>query len=377
MTDAALDDAGLAGLLSALWARGYTVIGPTARDGAVVLEALDPRDGLDALPAGWGDEQGPGRYRLRERGDRARFGQAVGPQTARRWMTPPRETLWRARREAGSFVIESSAPPAEKLALLGIRPCDLAAIGVQDRVQGHREQRDPRYAARRQDLLLIAVNCTAPAATCFCTSMGGDPQASAGFDLALTEVLDEDGAPRYRVAVGSPVGAELLAETPHADADQALVDAAEAGLAEARATLAGGRQLDPASVAAVRAAAGDEGAWSALGERCMACANCTMVCPTCFCTAIEDVTTLEGDASRERRWDSCFSSSFSYIHGGAVRTSIGARYRQWITHKLSTWHDQFGESGCVGCGRCISWCPVGIDLVAEANRITESGDGAD
>ncbi len=95
-----------------------------------------------------------------------------------------------------------------------------------------------------------------------------------------------------------------------------------------------------------------------------------MACPTCFCTTVEDATDLDGaTAERRERWDSCFTSDFSYIHGGAVRPSTGARYRHWITHKLAGWVDQFGSMGCVGCGRCITWCPVGIDITAEVRAL--------
>lgn len=98
-----------------------------------------------------------------------------------------------------------------------------------------------------------------------------------------------------------------------------------------------------------------------------------MVCPTCFCTGVEDVTALAGDVTeRVRKWDSCFTADFSYQHGGVVRESTKSRYRQWLTHKLSSWVDQFGSSGCVGCGRCITWCPTGIDLTAEVAAIAES-----
>ena len=112
--------------------------------------------------------------------------------------------------------------------------------------------------------------------------------------------------------------------------------------------------------------------WDNVAGRCLTCANCTMVCPTCFCTTVEDVTDVTGDhAERWRRWDSCFTQSFSYIHGGSVRTSAKSRYRQWMTHKLASWIDQFGSSGCVGCGRCITWCPVGIDITEEVRAIRE------
>ncbi|MEU5265530.1 4Fe-4S dicluster domain-containing protein [Amycolatopsis sp. NPDC021455] len=110
--------------------------------------------------------------------------------------------------------------------------------------------------------------------------------------------------------------------------------------------------------------------WEEVASRCLTCANCTMVCPTCFCTTTEDVTDLSGEhAERHQRWASCFELDFSYVHGGSVRTSGASRYRQWFSHKLGTWHEQFGTSGCVGCGRCIAWCPAGIDITEEAAKL--------
>jgi sulfhydrogenase subunit beta (sulfur reductase) len=113
-----------------------------------------------------------------------------------------------------------------------------------------------------------------------------------------------------------------------------------------------------------------------VASRCLGCANCTLACPTCFCASVSDTTDLEGEtAARVRRWDSCFTLDHSYIHGGSVRASLRARYRQWLTHKLASWIDQFGVSGCVGCGRCITWCPVGIDITEEVAAI-RARDGA-
>jgi ferredoxin len=101
-----------------------------------------------------------------------------------------------------------------------------------------------------------------------------------------------------------------------------------------------------------------------------------MACPTCFCSSVEDTSDLTGEhAERWQKWDSCFNPDFSYIHGGEVRKTTASRYRQWMTHKLSTWFDQFGTSGCVGCGRCITWCPVGIDLTEEVRKMRQAEGG--
>jgi sulfhydrogenase subunit beta (sulfur reductase) len=134
-----------------------------------------------------------------------------------------------------------------------------------------------------------------------------------------------------------------------------------------------GRTLDTADIKALLYRNYEHPRWDNAAARCLTCGNCTMVCPTCFCTTVEDVTDLKGEhAERWQKWDSCFTMDFSYIHGGIIRSSPKARYRQWMTHKLATWIDQFGTSGCVGCGRCITWCPVAIDITEEVRAIRES-----
>ncbi|MBZ0254314.1 MAG: 4Fe-4S dicluster domain-containing protein, partial [Candidatus Methylomirabilis sp.] len=131
-----------------------------------------------------------------------------------------------------------------------------------------------------------------------------------------------------------------------------------------------GRSLNTDGVKELLYANAEHPRWAETAERCLSCANCTMVCPTCFCSTVEDVSDLSGEAAeRRRKWDSCFTMDFSYLVGGSVRGSGAARYRQWMTHKLGSWIDQFGTSGCVGCGRCIAWCPVGIDITEEAEAL--------
>jgi ferredoxin len=354
---AILDRGGLERLLRLLREDGWTPIGPTLRDGAIVYDEIA---GVADLPAGVGDAQRPGQYRLVERDDRALFGFAAPLTSWKQFLQPPRELLYRVHRdgERPCFAAEPPAPP--RLALVGARACELAAIAVQDRVLG---AADPGYAARRASLLVVAVHCTTPAATCFCASLGTGPRASGGFDLALTELVS-GAQSSFLVESGSARGEALRARLPLAPASVAQREAAAAAVERAACQA---RRVDPVGLPAALQASLDHPRWDDVARRCLACGNCTLVCPTCFCTTVESRSALATDAPVEhwRRWDSCFSPGFSYIHGGSVRSSVRARYRQWLTHKLGSWVAQFGTLGCVGCGRCLTWCPASIDLTAE------------
>jgi sulfhydrogenase subunit beta (sulfur reductase) len=359
---------GLEGLYQSLVAEGYRVIGPAVQDGAIVLRELCS---AAELPFGWGVRLEPGGYQLRRRDDEAAFGHSAGPQSWKRFLHPPRERLWSAARTPDGFELSDEAADGEppSYAFLGVRPCDLRAIAIQDRVLA---QPGSRYAARRARLLIVAVNCTEPGETCFCTSMGTGPGADQGYDLALTEMADEGGH-RFLVEVGSERGADVLQQVPSEPAGEATVRKARSGVAAAADRM--GRQLETADLRELMAGSHQAARWDDVAARCLTCGNCTMACPTCFCTTIEDTTDLTGDhAERWERWDSCFDLDFSYLHGGGVRKSAKSRYRQWLTHKLGTWHDQFGSSGCVGCGRCIVWCPVGIDLTEEVKALRAERD---
>ncbi len=363
---------GLGRLLAALQADGREVIGPTPRDGAV---CLGPVRSVDDLPVGLTDEQAPGHYRLVPRDDGALFGFNAGPHAFKRSLLLPEVTLVRLRRSAGDIQVVSGPPPAKRLAFLGVRACDLAALGIHDHVLADGPHADADYAARRADLFVIAVQCGKAGGTCFCVSMGTGPKATAGFDLALTELLDSPH--RFVVEVGSPAGAALLGRLDPAPEPAPPGDVAEAEAIVQRTAGQMGRTLDTHGLPERLQANPEHPRWAEVATRCLGCTNCTMVCPTCFCTTVEDRTDLTGtEAERTRRYDSCFSEQFAYVHGGTVRPSLSARYRQWLTHKLSTWHDQFGTSGCVGCGRCITFCPVGIDITEEAAAVGRPPSGA-
>jgi ferredoxin len=351
-------------LFGALGRRGYTVVGPTVRDRAIVYDVV--RSAAD-LPVGWGDEQDGGRYRLRRRADDALFGYVVGPHSWKRFQLAPDALLWRARVGGDGALGDFEAPPPDpaRYAFLGARACELHAMGILDRVLAAGRDGAPAEAP-----FVVAVNCGEAGGTCFCVSMGTGPVAERGYDLALTELLG-DGPHRFLVDVGSDRGAAVLAEVAHSAAAPADAGAAAAAHENARAQM--GRELDTDGIRELLYANYDHARWDDVAERCLSCGNCTMVCPTCFCTTVEDTTDLTGEhVERHKRWDSCFTVDYSHIHGGAVRGSTRSRYRQWMTHKLATWIDQFGSSGCVGCGRCITWCPVGIDITEEVRAIRES-----
>lgn len=295
-------------LIAELRARGFAVVAPTARDKVIRMGEIASES---ELPRGCGDEQEPGRYRLREGDDEMLFGFAASPDSAKRYTQPPSRTLFRMRGES----IEEPEAEVPRVALLGVRACDLAALAVQDRVFLGGRHPDPGYRRRREALFVVAVNCAVPGGTCFCVSMGTGPKATAGYDLALTELA---GPHRFVAEPGSAYGAEILGALPRVPAADADLDAAEEVSRTAAERM--GRRVDTEGIKERVAGAHDSPRWQQVASRCLTCANCTMVCPTCFCTTVEDSTDLsEGAAERIERWDSCFTLGFTEVGGAPVR----------------------------------------------------------
>lgn len=362
-----ITSAGLETLVKLLAEDGYTVVGPTVRNQQLVLDEIRA---LSDLPVGWTDDQSPGSYRLGRSESRHMFDCLTGAQSWKQFLFPARQTLWSATRARsnGSVEFRTAEHARQRFAFLGVRACDLAAIAIQDRVFVGGKYPDPVYACRRESAFVIAVNCTRSGATCFCASMGTGPRANSGFDLALTEMSGQR-EPVFAVETGTPRGAEFLQRIETAPVDSKTLAVLDS--LHTRAATQQVRSIDPETACQSLIDHLGSSHWQITAERCLACGNCTMVCPTCFCSTVEDTTDLSGaTAERQQVWDSCFHLDHSYIHGGSVRKSTAARYRQWITHKLATWYDQFGTAGCVGCGRCITWCPVGIDITEEIEAIS-------
>ncbi len=354
-------------LFEVLQQEGFQIAGPTVRDGAIIYDKIAS---AQELPIGWTDEQNGGTYRLKKRSDAALFGYVIGPQAWKKFLYPPHIKLWQAKREKQGFKVFEEKDENKKMAFIGVRSCELNAIAIQDKVFLSGAYGDPVYKSNRANLFVVAVNCVQAGGTCFCVSMKTGPKATSGFDLSLTEVL-QDSRHYFIVEVGSDRGLEVLKKISHQQASETDVQTAAALSKKAENQM--GRILETQDIKRLLYDNFDHPRWDEVAKRCLSCANCTLVCPTCFCTTVEDVTDLTGDhAERWRKWDSCFSLDFTKIHGGSIRPSTKARYRQWITHKLASWIDQFGTSGCVGCGRCITWCPVGIDITEEVQAIKEN-----
>jgi formate hydrogenlyase subunit 6/NADH:ubiquinone oxidoreductase subunit I len=357
-------------LIGALQKRDYTIMGPSVRDGAIVYDEI--RSVAD-FPEGWTDEHEKSRYRLKRRADKALFGYTVGPQSWKRFLFPPLAKIFTVVKKGKAMEIkpDASKEALPRYAFFGVRSCELNAIMIQDKVFMNNQFSDPAYSARRKNVFIVAMNCTQSGGTCFCSSMNTGPSVKGGYDIVLTEVVG-DGVHYFAVEAGSDKGSEVLKDVPHKNAEAREVEAVGELIDSARKNMS--RTMNTEGLKELLADNIESADWDDVARRCLMCSNCTLVCPTCFCSTVEDVTDLSGErAERWRRWDSCFTMDFAKVTGGNFRLSPKARYRQWIVHKLSSWVDQFGTFGCVGCGRCITWCPVGIDITAEVQAIRNNG----
>ncbi len=362
-----IDVDGLRKVLLTLATEGYELVGPTIKDNAIVYDSIES---LEDLPQNWKDQQEPGVYRIHKTDDQKYFNYTVGPHSWKKYLHPPNLRLWHAERRGSSFKLTDGETTPKTYAFIGVRPCEIQAIRIQDRVFRGDQFKDKHYDQTRSRTFILAVNCGRANETCFCNSMNSGPRATEAYDLALTEFFS-NGRHLFLVDLGSENGRKTLNSVVTYDVKPKHLEICQQQYKDTCSQMA--RKINVENLRETLLANPNHPRWEEVAERCLSCANCTMACPTCFCTTVEDTTDLTGNhTERWRRWDSCFTMDFSYVAGGNIRKSTKSRYRQWITHKLATWHDQFDTTGCVGCGRCITWCPVGIDITEEVAAIQKS-----
>ena len=290
----------------------------------------------------------------------------------RRFIYPSCRTLLEMGRDPNQCVPASAGDAAHPL-LFAVHPCDMHAISVLDKVLLG-DYRDPHYEKMRRDTVTIVLNCGRACEKGFCASMGTGPflKLREGYDVELTRLHPDGGDTIYLVECGSQRGRGLVERGRRMrKADKEAL--AEKVGREAEAGRSFVKRLDTDGLVDLLAGNLDHAVYRRTAEqKCLGCANCTMVCPTCFCYNIGDETSFDLKRSvRKRQWDSCQTLNFAKVHGGNFRSSREARLRQFVTHKLCTWVEQYGCFGCVGCGRCMTWCPTGIDLAEMAGEIRE------
>lgn len=343
-------------ILKRLKEEGYQTIGPRVKDETLVYGQMES---VDELPYGYITEQKAGSFRLIQTNHKHYFDAIPGAGSWKQYLFPPRVDLFELRKNGNGWDASDATPDVPSYAFIGVRACELAAIQIQDNIFMRSDFTDPIYRARRERVFIVSVNCLFPAETCFCVSMESGPRVKDGFDINLTELEDV-----FLLTVGSELARSLLAGIEYEDASGFMLTTADHAIERASQQM--GRTLDINDLPELIQNNLDSLHWKEVGERCLSCANCTQVCPTCFCWDAVDQMSLDGKAtSRVRIWDSCFNPGFSYLAGGNTRPTISSRYRQWLSHKLGSWKEQNGTLGCVGCGRCITWCPAGIDLTEE------------
>ncbi len=350
-------------LIDYLVEQDYSVIAPTIKQDAIHYQ---PIHHIDEMVCSYHEQSSAGSYQLVKDQSGKYFNWSNGVSCLKPWFFKPHETLWQLNLNKTPPQYQAIIPKEQKKAFIGVRACDLAALQLQDQHFLQDKYLHQQYHANRQQSIFIAVHCAAPSTNCFCTSTEDGPECSQGFDIVMTElesgfILQGENTFSQKLIDHLPV--ETVSKQSWQEQDDILK----------RAKQKIQRAFNPEKVAKKLQQRLHDNIWQDIAEKCLACGNCTLVCPSCFCSKQGDEMPLAGNKVEHiQYWDSCFSEQHSYLGGIVIHQNIADRYKQWINHKLNWWFEQYGRSGCVGCGRCISWCPTGIDFFQQARALTEN-----
>lgn len=321
------------------------------------MQKFVPKPDLAKLIDGWRTEAtvyGPVRQ-----GDIVAFQRLTGPEDGDLYLSAntryPPKSLFLPQSEAMFRAEESGLEPVEAASgnrvVLGIRPCDARACQLLDGVFVGAEYTDPYWSEKRRQTALVALGCTDPCETCFCTSVGSGPFDGRGADVMLTDI-----GQGYVAVASSARGQALLEQLKDASQDQ--VDASSTAQAKAHDAIKEPFELD--GIVETLYGLFDGEFWYEVQQSCLGCGVCTFLCPTCHCFDIVDEAQRR---ERVRNWDTCMFRVYSQeASGHNPRPTNVERTRQRIMHKYAYFIELFDEVGCTGCGRCVRYCPVGIDI---------------
>ncbi len=344
----------------------YRVVGPKIENSVVILSEIEFSD----IPSGYRDQQGKGTYRISKSDNSNVFSFSNGPDSFKRFLQPPSAEIFSLQKGRKGFQVRHSTYSERPIAFLGIRACDISAMKLYDRIFLEGDVKDRNYQRLRNGSLIIALNCIYPGDNCFCSSMGTGPEVKDGFDISVTELIDF-----FLIESKTLKGEKALEGLPLEGVENNDIQEKNSRIQNCRMTMK--KSIRAQELPSVIYRNLEHPRWAEIAKKDLECGNCTQVCPTCFCNSNYDYIEissiskkhLEFSGARMRIWDSCFSKNFARVHGGNFRPSRRARYRQWMSHKLAYTFEQFGLTGCVGCGRCITWCPAGIDITEELEAL--------
>lgn len=280
-------------------------------------------------------------------------------------------TLWRALKneDTGKLEFIQEKQAATEHAIFGLRSCDIQAIKIQDRVLLNGKFPDEVYKAYREKLFVIGVNCSAASKTCFCASVKAGPEINSDEQVAELILTEIDGG--FIVNFYTSKANDILDLSSLVNATNEQINDAKMSITPATIQQKSIPDLK-IRIKQIPASKGNQEVWNGFMQNCTSCGGCTQVCPTCFCHKTEELPSFDFEESEHlRMWDSCFSKDHGYTSGINHRPDLMSRYQMWMNHKFAEWSNQFGDDGCVGCGRCIDICPVDIDVTAGINKLCE------